>query len=98
MVAVEKRDVERVAALARLEFSDEELVSFTGEMNRILELFVQMSEVDTDGVEPAFRELLRKNVFRVDDPGEMLDAREALANAPDTHEGSFRVPAVIPDD
>jgi len=97
-MAVDRRDVERVATLARLEFSEEELDSFTAEMNGILAFFEQISDVDTDGVEPAYRVLRRRNVFRRDDPGEMLAPGDALANAPDAFANSFRVPAVLPDD
>ena len=97
-MAVDRRDVERVATLARLEFSDEELDSFTVEMNGILAFFEQISGVDTDGVEPAYRVLRRRNVFRRDEPGEMLTQDEALANAPDPHGGFFRVPPVLPND
>jgi len=97
-MAVDRRDVERVATLARLEFSDEELDSFTVEMNGILAFFEQISGVDTDGVEPAYRVLRRRNVFRRDEPGEMLTPGDALANAPDVLDDAFRVPAVLPDD
>ncbi len=97
-MAVEKGDVEHAATLARLAFTEEELVAFTTEMNGILALFEELKEVDTDGVEPAFRVLRRRNVFRGDEPGEMLPPDEALANAPDRHEDAFRVPAVLPND
>jgi aspartyl-tRNA(Asn)/glutamyl-tRNA(Gln) amidotransferase subunit C len=97
-VAVGRSDVERVAALARLRFSDEELDSLTTEMNGILELFEELSGVETDGVEPAFRVLRRSSVFRRDEPREMLDPADALANAPDACDGSFRVPDVLPND
>ena len=95
---VERSDVERVATLAKLAFSDADLAAFTIEMNGILSLFEKLGSVDTDGVEPAFRVLRRKNVFRRDEPGEMLTQDEALANAPDPHDGSFRVPSVLPND
>ena len=97
-MAVERGDVEHVATLARLAFSEEELVAFTAQMNGILALFDELREVDTDGVEPAFRVLRSSSVFRSDEPGEMLDAGDALANAPDRHEDAFRVPAVLPND
>ena len=97
-MAVERGDVEHVATLARLAFTEEELVAFTTEMNGILALFEELREIDTDGVEPAFRVLRRRNVFRSDEPGEMLSADDALANAPDRHRYAFRVPAVLPND
>ena len=97
-MAVSRSDVERVAELARLEFTDDELDSFTAEMNGILSFFEGLAEVDTDDVEPAFRVLRRMNVFRGDEPGEMLSAAAAVANAPDPHAGYYRVPAVLPDE
>ena len=97
-MAVERGDVEHVAMLARLAFTEGELVAFTTEMNGILALFEKLREVDTDGVPPAFRVLRRKNVFRGDEPGEMLSADDALTNAPDRHDDSFRVPTVLPND
>ena len=97
-MAVERSEVERVATLARLEFTGPELDEFTAEMNGILTAFEELGGVDTDGVEPACRILRRRNVFRADEPGEMLSQDEALANAPDVQEGSFRVPPVLPND
>jgi aspartyl-tRNA(Asn)/glutamyl-tRNA(Gln) amidotransferase subunit C len=97
-MAVGKRDVERVATLARLEFSDDALEAFTGEMNGILSLFEELARVDTEGVEAAFRVLRRRDVFRSDEPGEMLDRGAVLDNAPDAHGGWFRVPPVLPGD
>ena len=97
-MAVDRDDVRRVAALARLAFGDDELDAFATEMSGILALFDRLSEVDTDGVEPAFRVLRRASVFREDEPGDMLRREDALANAPDPLVGSFRVPAVISDE
>lgn len=97
-MAVGRGDVEHVAALARLAFTEEELVAFTTEMNAILALFEELRAVDTDGIEPAVRVLRRTNVFRGDEPAEMLTVAEALANAPDSDEGAFRVPSVLPND
>jgi aspartyl-tRNA(Asn)/glutamyl-tRNA(Gln) amidotransferase subunit C len=67
-------------------------------MNRILGFFEMLSEVGTDDVEPAFSLLAARDVFRPDEPGPTLTGEEALANAPDRHEGYFRVPAFLPEE
>lgn len=87
-----------MADLARLAFSDEELEAFTEEMNEILAYFEKLREVDTEGVEPAFRVLRREDVFREDRVGEMLAPERALAGAPDRSGNHFRVPAFLPDE
>jgi len=97
-VAVDRGQVEHVAALAKLGFSEEELEVCAREMNTILGFFAALGDVDTDGVEPAFRVLRRLNVTRPDEPAGMLSRDEALANAPDRAGDSFRVPTYLPED
>ena len=89
-------EARRIAALARLSFGENELSRMADDLERILAHFETLSTVDTEGVEPAFRTLRRENVFRPDVVGEMLDSEEALANAPDSLDGWFRVPAFLP--
>ena len=90
--------MEHVAALAKLDLTDEELDALALEMSSILEFFSSLSEVETTDVEPAFRVLRRLDVTRADDPDTMLARDEALSNAPDRAGDSFRVPAYLPDD
>ncbi len=91
-------DVRHVAVLAKLAFADEELESFTNEMNEILGFVGKLREVDVAGVEPAFRVLRRENVLRADDVQEMLSQDDALSNAPDRDGDFFRAPGFRPED
>jgi aspartyl-tRNA(Asn)/glutamyl-tRNA(Gln) amidotransferase subunit C len=97
-LSVSREDVLHVAELARLDLPDEEVESLTADMNRILGFFERLSEVETEHVEAAFSALLGRDVFREDEVGQMLSNAEALANAPDRHEGYFRVPAFLPEE
>ena len=90
-------DVKHVARLARLRFSEEDLARLTHELNEILTHFEKLREVDTEGVQPAYRVLRRENVTRPDAVGEMLGPDEALANAPDAEGHQFRVPGFLRD-
>jgi aspartyl-tRNA(Asn)/glutamyl-tRNA(Gln) amidotransferase subunit C len=89
-------DVERVAALAHLELTDEEKQLFTRQLADILAYAEQVQAVDTAGV-PATSHVNAHGVERDDQPKPSLAVEDAIANAPDAapSAGLFRVPRVI---
>ena len=87
--------VRYVAELARLELDPGEEARLTGQLNAILEYMSQLSEVDTEGVEPTSHVLPLTNVMRDDDVHECLSNAEALANAPAADQGHFSVPKIL---
>jgi aspartyl-tRNA(Asn)/glutamyl-tRNA(Gln) amidotransferase subunit C len=88
-------EVAKVALLARLRLSPEELATFTGQLNAIVEYTAQLQEPDTSGVEPLAHGIEVRNVFRDDVLGPALTREEALANAPKRNDEGFLVPAVL---
>ena len=94
-MAVSKKEVEHIAELAKLKFSDEELHNFTNEMNQILAYMDKLNELDTTNVEPLIHPIENVNVFRDDKLGESVTTEKALKNAPDRTDTFFRVPKVI---
>ena len=90
-----REDVVKVAMLARLALSDAELSSLTDELSQIVGLVSQLSELNTDDVEPLAHPLDSQNVFREDHPAPSLKTADALRCAP-RHDGEcFLVPAVL---
>ena len=89
-------DVERIAALAHLELTDEEKQLFTKQLADILSYAEQLQAVDTSGV-PATAHVNVTARDRDDVPRPSLAVGDALANAPDAapDAGLFRVPRVI---
>jgi aspartyl-tRNA(Asn)/glutamyl-tRNA(Gln) amidotransferase subunit C len=101
-------DVERIAALAHLELTDDEKLLFTRQLADILTYVEQLQRIDTTGV-PATAHVNSRiegrlkpdsavtGVERPDEPKPSLTVDEALANAPDAapDAGLFRVPKVI---
>ena len=79
---ITEQQVEHVAELAKLEFKDEELTKFTTQLGSIIDMFEDLTNVDTEGVEPMTSASDRENVMRED-------------NAPDTDDGYIKVPAII---
>jgi len=94
-MAITVEDVERVAYLARLRFSEEEKEKFISQLNRILEYVAQLNELDTEGVPPTSHVLPLRNVFREDEVRPSTPREELMANAPARHMGYFEVPKVI---
>jgi aspartyl-tRNA(Asn)/glutamyl-tRNA(Gln) amidotransferase subunit C len=90
-------DVERVAALARLALTDEEKSTYRRQLTRILDYARQVSELDTSGVPPTSSVVDAAAVLRTDEVRPSLGPALALANAPDTASGLFRVPRVLGD-
>jgi aspartyl-tRNA(Asn)/glutamyl-tRNA(Gln) amidotransferase subunit C len=88
-------DVAKVALLARLRVSPEELQMFTGQLNSIMDHVAQLQEPDTTEVEPLAHGIEVCNVFRDDVRGEALPREAALRNAPKRNQESFLVPAVL---
>lgn len=89
------KDAKHIAELARLEFSGEELESFTHQLNQILEYVEKLNELDTENVEPLSHPVEGNNAFREDELKPSINREEALKNAPDRDEEFFRVPKVI---
>jgi len=96
-VAVTLNDVEHVAALARLSFTDEEKKKLVEQLNEILEHMEQLNELDTGNVDPLSHVIELSNVFRDDERKPSLSREEALRNAPARTEKFFKVPKVIGD-
>ena len=90
-------DVERIAALAHLELTDEEKQLFTRQLADILSYAEQLQAIDTTGVPATAHVNAAPRAEREDVAGRSLSIEEAIANAPDgsTDAGMFRVPRVM---
>jgi len=94
-MALERKDVEHVARLARLNFTDQELDDCTKELGSILEYIEQLNEVDVSDVQPLAHGASGVNVFRDDEVKPSLDPEKFLQGAPDTDGRHFQVPKII---
>lgn len=95
-MSVTIKEVEKIAGLAKLSFTEQEKVTLAVEMNSILSYMDQLNEVDTTGVEPLISPVPLANVFRDDVPVQSLEREKALENAPDKNDEFFRIPKVLP--
>ncbi|MFB0844443.1 Asp-tRNA(Asn)/Glu-tRNA(Gln) amidotransferase subunit GatC [Paenibacillus oleatilyticus] len=94
-MSITVKDVEHVAALARLELSDREKEQFTEQLNAILKYAGQLEQLNTDDVEPTSHAMPLVNVMREDEVRSSLPIEKVLLNAPDEEDGQIKVPAVL---
>jgi len=98
-VAVTREEVRKIAELAKLHFTGEELDAFAVQFQGILDYVDQLKEAGIENIEPTSHvspaEDFDKQMFRQDEVKPSLPVEESLANAPDTGSGHFRVPKVI---
>lgn len=92
---VDKKEVEYVAMLARVELSEEEKELYSEQMSTILAFFDRLKEVDTEDVPPTSHVIDLVNAYRSDQvrPGPGVEA--VLENAPERSDRFFRVPKIL---
>ena len=88
-------EVRHVARLAHLALSEEELARTGVELNRILEHFRALAEIDTSEVPITSHAIPMVNVYREDEVRPSLPAEQVVANAPDGVDEFFRVPRIV---
>lgn len=91
-------DIARVARLARIALSDEELERYGRQLGDILEHAERVQALPTDDVPPTSHPLPMTNAFRDDEVTPSLERAEILAQAPDAVDGFFRVPRILDRD
>jgi aspartyl-tRNA(Asn)/glutamyl-tRNA(Gln) amidotransferase subunit C len=94
-MSVDQNTVRRIARLARIAVTDDEVPHLQGELNAILAFVEQLNEVDVEGVEPMTSVTpmtMKKRQDGVTD-GECAD--KVLRNAPAREDSFFVVPKVV---
>ena len=94
---LQKKDIQHIANLARLELSDKELKKYGSQLSDVLSYIDQLREVNTDGIEPTAQVTGLENVFRED---EILDwdrqeTKNALGQAPEIEDLQVKVKRVL---
>lgn len=94
-MAIDKKQVQHVALLARLELTEEEQDFLGTQLSQILEHIDKISSIDTTDVEPTAHAVDVSNVYREDSTRPPLTQEEALANAPKSEGSAFVVPKIV---
>jgi aspartyl-tRNA(Asn)/glutamyl-tRNA(Gln) amidotransferase subunit C len=98
MAAISRAEVAHLARLARLAVTEEELTTFAGQLDVILQAVARVGAVAAADIPPTSHSVPLTNVLRDDVPIPCLTRAEALAGAPDVAEGRFRVPRILDEE
>ena len=88
-------DVAKVARLARIDLTPDEIERATDQLGDMLDHFADIDALDLDGVEPMNQPYPLVNVMRGDVEAPTLDRDEVMAVAPLAEDGRFRVPPIL---
>ncbi len=98
-MAITKEDIKKIAKLAHLEITEEEVALYTPQMANIVEYVEQLNKLDTENIEPAIGGLTPEGeateTNREDVAHKSLGQELALDQAPTASHGHFRVPKVL---
>lgn len=92
---MERDEVLRVAALARLSLSDQEIDEFRTQLTQILDYVATLDEVHVENIDPMPHAIDTCNVFRADVRHESVGRDDVLSNAPRTDGRFFLVPQIL---
>jgi aspartyl-tRNA(Asn)/glutamyl-tRNA(Gln) amidotransferase subunit C len=94
-MSLSEDQVRRVAVLARLGLTDEQVERLSGELSSILGHVEKIGELDLSEVQPMAHAVDLTNVTRADAARPGLTQEQALMNAPEAEEGAFVIPRIV---
>ena len=98
IMSLSREDVEKIAALARLELEPEELTLFQEQLSACLAYVAMLNQVDITGVPPTASAVTLNNVMREDVIEPSLSAEEALFNTAERSGNQFKIQPVLDED
>ena len=92
---IDRTLVNKMAELAKLEFTDEAAEAMIKDLSRIITFVEKLNEMDTNNVEPLIYMHNESNVLRKDEVKQEITQKEALKNAPKKDSDYIIVPKVM---
>ena len=96
---ITKEEIKKIASLAKIDISNDELDNYSNQISKILEYMSVLEEVDTSKVDDSSNSIIENNQFlREDKVEESLSRDEVMKLAPESDGVYFKVPKVIEED
>ncbi len=96
---ITKEEIKKIASLAKINISDDELDNYSDQISKILEYMSTLNNVDTSKVDEFSNQLFNSSQsLREDEIEGSLDRDEVLKLAPDSDGVYFKVPKVIEEE
>ncbi len=97
-MSLSREDVEKIASLARLDLSEDELALYQEQLSAILAYAERLNELDLQGVPPTSSAVPLINIMREDEVRPSLALEDTLFNAPDAEQDQFKIQPVFDGD
>ena len=94
-MSVDEETVKRVARVARLELTEDEISMFSRDLSEVLEAFETLQEIPTEGVKPTFQPIEAINIIREDKVEPSIPRSKLLKNIRNKEDGYIKGPRVI---
>lgn len=94
-MAIDKKEIEYIANLSRIELTEPEKEVFLHQLSGILSYIEKLNKLDTKEVKPMAYTMNVSNVFREDKLEPSISREDALSNAPSKSDAFFKVPKII---
>ncbi|MGD9660450.1 MAG: Asp-tRNA(Asn)/Glu-tRNA(Gln) amidotransferase subunit GatC [Porticoccaceae bacterium] len=94
-MTIERADIEKLAQLARIQITEDQITVTTNSIANVLNLVDQLQAANTDGVKPMAHPLDAVQRLRADEVTEINQRDAFQAIAPATENGLYLVPKVI---
>jgi aspartyl-tRNA(Asn)/glutamyl-tRNA(Gln) amidotransferase subunit C len=95
ILSITRDEVHRIAQLAHLDLSEEEYDLYARQLSSILDYVEQLDRLNTYGIEPTAHIVATSDSLRGDEVRGSIPRDDALANAPESEQGLFKVPRVL---
>jgi len=96
---ITKEEIKKIASLAKINISDDELDNYSDQISKILEYMSTLNDADTSKVDEFSNQLFNNNQsLREDEIEKSLDRDEVLKLAPDSDGVYFKVPKIIEEE
>ncbi len=92
---IDRKFLEKVAEVARLKLTEEEIKKFLPQLKDSLNAFSEISKISTDNVKPSFHPIPLQNAMREDIPAACLSQDEALSLTHHKKDGYFKGPRAV---
>lgn len=94
-MTIDKKTVEQIASLAKLQLSEKEAAALTEQLGHLLNHFEQVAKINTNGIEPLVTPTDMPNFLREDVVVQETSVEEIMSNAPQRTGHLFTVPPVV---
>ncbi|MCP6720212.1 MAG: Asp-tRNA(Asn)/Glu-tRNA(Gln) amidotransferase subunit GatC [Patescibacteria group bacterium] len=95
MSAIDKKTIKDLAELSRIKLTESEEKNLLSDLEKILDYFEELKEVNTDNVSPMTGGTFSRNIFRNDEDDNSLPKERAIEAFPEKKKGFLRVPPVF---